>query len=101
MSKPRYLSGYLASVLPSGALQMRDPNDRGKHRYCWAWLGNVPSRIRLPDKGDFRDQPAQWEPVSEAMQAQIDRALSARRLGVRVPASHPIIDYFIRHAPTK
>lgn len=100
MSHSSYLSGYLASVLPSGALQMRDPNDRGKHRYCWAWLGNVPSRIRLPDKGDFRDVPAQWEPVSESMQAQIDKAIVARRLGVKTLA-HPIIDYFARHAPTK
>ncbi len=101
MSRPRYLSDYLASVLPSGALQMRDPNDNAKHRYCWAWLGEVPSRIRLPEKGDFSDSPAQWESVSDAMQAQIDRSLSARRLGVRVPASHPIIEYFVRHAPAK
>ncbi len=98
MSTPAYLRGYIGSVLPSGVLQMRDPNDNARHRYQWAWIAGMPCRRRLPETGDFIDGAVGWEPVSDQMRARIDSAIALARIG-RISTAHPIVDYYVRRRP--
>lgn len=101
MSRPAHLRGQFRASVRKGTLEMRDPNDRAGHRYRWAWVYGRPMRMRLPDKGNFADQAADWEDVSEQMLSQIDAAMAVARLNLRPGVPHPIIDHYVRNAPKR
>lgn len=79
--KREKLAAYGGTILGSGILQMRDPNDNAKHRYQYALIDGIPMTRTLPNRGDYKP-PAQWTPIDL-------RAIAASHQG-----SNPILDYF-------
>lgn len=63
----RWERTYGGRILPDGTLQMVDPNDNCRRRFQYRLVAGQPMRRVLRQRGEWREGPAQWEPVEPSV----------------------------------